>query len=294
MIFMGINGIININPIILIGVLPMGLNRADILKGIDQLGIESKIVCIHSSLKSFGFVEGGAQTIVNAFLDEGYTILAPTFSMDYLIHPPKDDRPLRNGCNYENYSDNFSHSNNIFTTKSQIIDRESMGAIPYEILKMPNRDRGYNPLNSFTAIGPRSKELVSEQSPIDVYAPLRKLYELDGYIILMGVDLTRMTAIHYAEELAGRNLFIRWAKGLDGQPIRVSVGSCSKGFNNFNPLLKNTEKRVWVGESLWRIFPMRKVVDLCTEAIRDNQMITHCGNDSCEKCRDAVQGGPIL
>ena len=272
----------------------MNVSREDILKGIEQIGLESKVVCIHSSLKSFGFVKGGAQTIVNAFLDRGYTILVPTFSYDYSISPPEDDRPLRNGCNYEDWDQNSAGSNKIFTVESHDISRESMGAIPYEILKMPKKDRGYNPLNSFTAIGPRSKELVWGQSPIDVYAPLRKLYELNGYIILMGVDLTRMTAIHYAEELAGRNLFIRWAKGLDGKPIRVSIGSCSEGFNNFEPLLKNIEKRVRVGKSLWRVFPIREALDICADAINKNQMITHCGNQNCLRCRDAVQGGPIL
>ena len=50
------------------------------IKGYRTDRAESKVVCIHSSLKSFGFVKGGAQTIVNAFR-QGYTILVPTFLM---------------------------------------------------------------------------------------------------------------------------------------------------------------------------------------------------------------------
>ncbi len=272
----------------------MNVRKADIIEAINQLNLDNKIVCIHSSLKSFGFVEGGAKTIINAFLDKGYTILVPSFTYDYALSPPVDDRPPRNGYNYNVHYDDSSRKDKIFTVQSNDISKNDMGAIPYEILRMPERHRGYNPLNSFTAIGPRAAELVAGQSPIDVYAPLKKLYEMGGYIILMGVDLTRMTAIHYAEEMAGRNLFIRWANGLDGKPIRVCTGSCSGGFNKFEPMLNNIERRIMVGKSLWRLFPMKEAMDICASAIKKDQHITRCENQDCERCRDAVQGGPIL
>ncbi len=272
----------------------MRVNRANILKAIDHLNIESRAVCIHSSLKSFGFVEGGAKTIIDAFLDRGYTILVPTFSYDYCIYPPKNDRPLRNGCDYANFYGATPNNDKIFTIYSNNITIESMGAIPYEVLKMHDRERGYNPINSFTSIGPMAKDLVVNQSATDVYAPLKKLYDICGYVILMGLDLTRMTAIHYAEERSGRNCFVRWANGLNGEPIRVSTGSCSRGFNNFEPILNKVEKRILVGKSLWRIFPMRETIDLAVNAIKENQMITYCGDPQCERCRDAVQGGPII
>ena len=51
-----------------------------------------------------------------------------------------------------------------------------------------------------------------------------------GYVILMGVGLESMTALHLAEEMAGRRLFQRWANGPDGEAMRVSVGGCSRGF----------------------------------------------------------------
>ena len=35
---------------------------------------------VHSSLASFGRVEGGAAAVVQAFLDEGCTIVVPAFS----------------------------------------------------------------------------------------------------------------------------------------------------------------------------------------------------------------------
>lgn len=271
----------------------MILDRTHILRAVRELSLQGEGVCIHSSLKSFGYLEGGALAIIEAFLDEGCTILVPTFTYNYSIHPPADDRPLRNGCSYEDYREVPQKAGGIYTVECDDI-LEGMGAIPREALKMSGRHRGNNPFNSFTAIGPRSRELIIYQSPMDVYGPLKKLYDIKGYIILMGVDLTSMTSIHYAEEVAGRNLFVRWAKDLDGKPMRVSIGSCSNGFNNFAPILRGIERRLKVGESLWRVFPMRETIDLCAEAIRKNPYITYCQDPQCEKCRDAVQGGPIL
>lgn len=272
----------------------MSVNRIDIVKGIKGLNLNSDVVCLHSSLKSFGFVEGGAATIIDAFLEQGYTILTPAFTYDYAILPPKEDRPSRNGCDYDDYREGSSDQEKIFTVESKAISKESLGALPYEVLQRPERKRGYNPINSFSSIGPQAESLISEQTSQDVYSPLEKLYHMDGYIIMMGVGLTSMTAIHYAEQRSGRNLFIRWANDLDGRPIRVSIGSCSRGYDIFDPILERIEKRIRVGKSVWRVFPMRETIDICTKAIKENQMITHCNYENCERCRDGVQGGPIL
>ena len=271
----------------------MSIGKIDVLKAIESLSLNNATVCIHSSLKSFGHVEGGASSIINAFLDSGCTILVPGFIYSNSI-PAPERSPLRNGLDYDNNDENISAYNKIFTVESNDISKDSLGIIPYEILQMPHRKRGHNPINSFTAIGPKATELVADQSAIDVYSPLRKMYDNNGYVILIGVTLKRMTAIHWAEQKAGRTLFVRWANGYDGKPMRVSVGSCSEGFDKFDCILKPVERNIKVGDSNWRVFPMKQIVDLCANAIMEDPMITHCGNPECERCNDAVQGGPIL
>src|SRR5690606_19430534 len=115
-----------------------------------------------------------------------------------------------------------------------------------------------------------------------------------GYIILMGVDLTRMTAIHLAEEKAGRCLFRRWANDSNGNIAEVTVGGCSKGFNKFNEILKDIESRAIVGKSIWRIYPSQLLLERVTEKILFDPYITHCGDSNCERCNDAVLGGPLI
>ena len=94
-----------------------------------------------------------------------------------------------------------------------------------------------HPLNSFAAVGPRAAELVAAQSPTDVYGPIRELAAQNGTILLIGVRLNRMTAIHLAEQQSGRRLFLRWARDTDGQVRMVEVGSCSEGFPALEPTL---------------------------------------------------------
>jgi aminoglycoside 3-N-acetyltransferase len=57
-----------------------------------ELGVmKGDVLFIHSSYKSFGGVEGGPQTVINALLDvigvEG-TLIMPTFNYDFLKGTP--------------------------------------------------------------------------------------------------------------------------------------------------------------------------------------------------------------
>ncbi len=272
----------------------MMIDKNNIIDAIKELGIINKSVCIHSSLKSFGHVEGGAETIIQAFLDTDCTILVPAFADMFEVFPPTDMRPKRNGAGDYSYFENKEYRiSSIFTTDCNDITKEEMGAIPQAIINMPTRKRGNNPLNSFVAIGKNADNLVKNQSIENVYAPLQELCNQNGVILLMGVTLDSATIIHYSEQVAGRKPFIRWANNLYGKTSFVSAGGCSDGFNNFSDLLKPIEKVVTVGESIWRYFPAREMVDICKEAIITVPNITHCQSPYCDRCNDAMLGGPI-
>jgi aminoglycoside 3-N-acetyltransferase len=111
--------------------------------------------------------------------------------------------------------------------------------------------------------------------------------------VLIGVGLTRMTLIHLAEKRSGRNPFPRWANGADGVPMMVEAGSCSEGFLKLEPALAPVTKERRVRDSRWQILPAKAAMNIATHAIRRNQRITHCGQ-RCDRCDDAVRGGPTL
>jgi len=269
------------------------VTAADITAVINALNLSHKPICLHASLRSFGWVVGGAETVVQAFLSCGCTILGPTFSWGFAVPPPIEQRPPRNGWDYDADEGSVAGIGRIYTSFSQEIDQD-MGAIPRAILAHPKRVRGEHPLCSFTAIGPFAGQLIANQSHQHVFGPLEALVQADGLLLLMGVGLTKMTLLHLAEKQAGRTLFRRWANGPTGQPITVEVGGCSDGFDQFRPYLEPTVINRLIGQSQWLIFPAHKVLTQAVTAIRQQPSITCCCRPDCERCRDAIAGGPIL
>ena len=265
----------------------------DIANAVPRMGLSGLPVCVHASLRSFGWVDGGAPAVVKGLLTEGCTVLVPTFSWTFAVPPPAKLRRPRNGWDYDTWEASSVGEGRIFTPDSNEIDVEDMGAIPASVLAMPERLRGYHPLSSFSAIGPLAAQLTSGQMPLHVWAPLEALAEAGGSVVLMGVGLQEMTLLHLAEQRAGRNPFRRWANGADGEPIEVESGGCSDGFENLRSALLSLQKECVVGNSRWLIFPASLTLEVAAAAIRADPMITHCGKPH-GRCNDAVLGGPLL
>ena len=99
----------------------MVVTQQDIQQVLRELGLQGQIVCLHSSLRSFGHVAGGAIAVLRACLDEGITILVPTFSSVFAVAPPPHHQFERNGWNYSAAS--ASSSERTFTP--DVLDRRS-------------------------------------------------------------------------------------------------------------------------------------------------------------------------
>lgn len=270
----------------------MVVTRQDIRRAIRALGLAGRPLCLHSSLRSFGHVAGGAPTVVRSFLEEGCTLLVPTFSSAFEAAPPPHLRFERNGWDYS-AGHAFAGPARAYTPEAADVDRD-MGAVPAAVLAWPGRVRGGHPLDSFTAVGPRSAELVGGQAPLDVYAPLTALAQAGGFVLLAGVGLERMTLLHLAEREAGRALFRRWARGANGRVTAVEVGGCSEGFGRLGPHLRPVMRTLLVGRSEWKSLPAEEALSRAAAAIREDPRVTHCGVATCARCNDAVAGGPIL
>jgi len=255
--------------------------------------LAGKPVCIHSSIKSFGGLEGGPGAIIDACLERDCTLVVPAFTYMLNVSPPPDQRPRQNGRDYSQSPDPSSSDKTYYRPEDNIISAKSMGALPVAVLEHPARVRGDHPLNSFAALGPRSQDLIQGQGPDRVYYPLEQLAQEGGFVILMGVDYTSLTLIHLAEHLAGRRLFKAWALDSQGKTIICDVGSCSNGFMNFASALDPVLREARVGESLWKILPAKEALDAAAGAIKVRPDITRCA-DNCLRCQDSIKGGPIF
>jgi aminoglycoside 3-N-acetyltransferase len=262
---------------------------ADISRSIHDAGLSKSVIALHSSLKSFGTLEGGPDTLVQAFLQAGCTLLVPTFS--YACQLPYQREIARNGAETRFGVEDIQAME--FDPRANLVSPD-MGSIPARILHTPGRVRGQHPLNSLTALGPLAESIIAEQAPLQPYGPYRWLYDYPrAWLVLIGVGLTRATPIHFAEQMAGRRLFHRWGLA-GGQAVECETGSCSEGFGNFDPCLRAIEQRIHVGPSLWRIDPFRDFVDRASRAIQANPAITHCDDPRCTRCNDMLLGGPLL
>jgi len=263
----------------------------DVTTGAHCAGLAGLPIVVHSSLRSFGFVEGGADTVIDGLLESGCTVVVPTFTYDFRLQPPSGQRLARNGWRYDDTL--LGSRSDVFSPVRNYVSPE-MGAIPSALLRRTNRTRSSHPANSMAAVGPLANEIIDTQTYLEVYGPFQKIAELGGKFVLMGVGLTSLTAIHLAEKLSGRELFRRWAEGPTGELLEIAVGSCSGGFDSLSDSIEPIESSVIVGNSCWRVLPAKLAICRFTEAILREPEITDCKRPQCERCPDAIAGGPIL
>ena len=256
----------------------------------ERMGLAGRPLLVHSSLSSFGWVIGGSGAIIDGLLEPGCTVMVPSFTGAFTVPPPEDQRPERNGWDYVEQHGPNAGVGRVYSPDNKEIDRD-MGAISAAVLSKDGAVRGDHPICPFAAVGPAARELIAGQAPLDVFAPIRQLGRLDGVIVMMGVGLNSMTALHLAEQISGRQPFRRWANGPDGVPMQAAVGGCSRGFPRMDSLLASLERRTQVGQSVWRVFPAQPLLDRAAHVVREQPKLTHCGDVSCLRCDDAVAGG---
>ena len=108
--------------------------------------------------------------------------------------------------------------------------------------------------------------------------------EASGWVLLMGVDQTVNTSIHYAEVLAGRKQFVRWALTQEGVVECPGFPGCSDGFQAVSPPLQDVIRTVEIGESLVQAIPLVHLVDTACAMIKANPMALLCDREDCERC----------
>ena len=157
----------------------------EILKqGFSDLGIRAGMkLMVHSSLKSFGYVEGGADTVIDALMElltpEG-TLMMPSFN---------HEAPYLQGEIFD-----ISHTP---TTN---------GLIPDTFWRRPGVSRSLNPTHPFAAWGKDRERYTRDHqktSAMGPDSPLGRLMEDGGYCLLLGVGYGRNTFHHYVESCEG-------------------------------------------------------------------------------------------
>jgi aminoglycoside 3-N-acetyltransferase len=261
----------------------------------DELAPPDRPLMLHASLRSFGApIAGGADALIDALLTRGRTVMVPAFTEpQFGLAAPVNLRPARNGIDYATLPEVPQLAKDAAYAVDCGLINPDLGVLPAALIGRGGAVRGEHPLNSFAALGPLAEELIAAQSPADVYGPIRELAARAGLFLLIGVGLNKMTALHLAEQKSGRHLFLRWAQGANGQASMFEVGSCSEGFPRLEPALHPYARTAVIGGSRWQAYPAGQTLTAATKAITEDQGITHCPDNNCLLCRDAIAGGPI-
>ena len=258
------------------------LTRDQIAAALRALGLPAgAIVFTHSSMSSIGYVEGGADTIVDAFLDilspEG-TLVVPTFT--------------------------FAHGNDDNRVFDSARDPSEMGRLTEVTRTRPGARRSCHLLHSVAALGAHAEEITASHGPSAWAAdgPFWKLYELDAHILLLGVPYLRCTFFHVVEQLV-QVPYRRWrevearVQDRDGsqRPLLTLIYSPKPGFagNDFNKLGALLEERGLVqvgtvGNAVARVFRARAVLEVGLAQYRKDPLLFVMTADRCTPLRDGV------
>ncbi|HMO55911.1 MAG TPA: AAC(3) family N-acetyltransferase [Roseiflexaceae bacterium] len=155
-------------------------------------------IIVHTSLRSLGWVIGGAQAYIQALLQAvgtSGTLMMPTQSWRNLdpesgAHPgvPEHWWPLIR-VQWPAYDPATTPTN-------------GMGVVAELFRTWPGARRSQHPTRSFAAIGPNAERLLAThalEEPFGEDSPVGQLYALDGSILLVGVDHESNTSLHLAE-----------------------------------------------------------------------------------------------
>jgi aminoglycoside 3-N-acetyltransferase len=171
--------------------------RAELVAALRALGVESgRDTIVHSAMSRIGFVDGGADTVVDALIEvvgPRATLLMPVYPMQRnMTETMQDPTP-------------FDVAN----------DKSYMGKITDIFRQRPGVLRSAHPTHSVAALGPDAAAYTAEHhksgSPCGPGSPFRRLSEKKGQIVCIGTGVGKVTSHHTVEDL------------IEGFPIDVYV-----------------------------------------------------------------------
>lgn len=233
-----------------------------------RLGLERGMdVLVHSSLSSLGYVVGGTVTVVQSLMDvvtTAGTLVMPTHSTDY-SEPSYWQHPAVPTAWWPIIRQAMPAFDPRTTPTRQ------MGAIVETFRTWPDVRRSDHPAVSFAAWGRHAERIVAGHSldfAVGEGSPLARLYELDGWVLLLGVGHANNTSFHLAEYRVPDPTVIE-----QGAPVREhgrrvwrtyrDIELCDTVFPSIGEALERTGlvQIGDVGSATARLVPQRSAVD---------------------------------
>lgn len=249
------------------------LGRDEVARQLRALGVrEGRVLLVHTSFRAVRPVEGGPHGLIEALraaLGPQGTLVMPSWTGD-------DDA--------------------VFDPASTAA-AEDLGVVADTFWRMPGVARSNHPF-AFAAAGPRAAEITFDPLPLPPHireSPVGRVHDLDGQVLLLGVNHDADTTLHLAELSAG--VPYRIPKHItvmrDGRPVRVEYGEndiCGERFVLADGWLRERglQAEGRVGHADARLARARDVVAVTLEHLRaDPLLFLHPPGAGCEECDEA-------
>ncbi len=251
---------------------PARLTKEELKAELSRLGVRPGMkVMVHSSLKSFGYVEGGADTVIDGLMElitpEG-TLVMPSFN---------HEAPYEQGEIYD-------------VARTPTIN----GIIPDTFWRRPGVERSINPTHPFAAWGKDARRYTEDHqktSAMGPDSPLGRLMEDGGYCLLLGVGYTRNTFHHYVEtcegapclRLRGEVYPVRLADGTETSAHTWSWrgGRCPIDDGAlYAPLMASIDRHARIGDADVTLYKLSEGYEVIARCLREGL----AGYPPCSRC----------
>jgi aminoglycoside 3-N-acetyltransferase len=248
------------------------IDRETLEKKFRYLGLgEGDRVVVHSSLRSIGPVDGGAETVVAALiglLGPNGLLAAPTFNFRVTRFDP-DETPSR------------------------------MGRITEVVRTWPGAVRSWHPTHSVTAIGADAEALCAGHhlvGGLSVDSPLDRLAFSGGWVLLIGVGHNRNSSIHIGEARAPTPWLRRepvegtlTVRGREATIPLLEPPGCSEAFGAAEGELRRRGaiRDGEIGQASAQLMRGRDLIETVIDLMRDDPALFLCTNPACPRCSTA-------
>jgi len=247
------------------------ISKEDILFSLELMDIKKgDVLLIHSALTSIGNVEGGADTVIDAFLEavgEEGTIVMSTLT-------------------------GWTSPFDAISTPSAV------GLISEKFRKRSNALRSLHPVHSVAAVGKYADFITRDHDKCETGCgegtPYLKIRDLNGKIILLGVDMDRNTMMHSLEEAIDavylRTLDIPAPTYIEGYKDKTfTLKKFPPGHRDFlriTPYLRRKEAMIEgkVGSAVVKVIDAVKLFEIGLELLKNDPMLFICHNPNCNSC----------
>ena len=193
---------------------PYPFTREILAQHLAQLGVKAGMVLlVHAALSKLGYVPGGPVTVIQALQDvltPAGTLVMPTHTSDY-SEPSEWQNPPVPAAWQPIIREHYPAFDPALTPTRQ------MGAMAELFRTWPGVVRSNHPQVSFAAWGQYAEQITADHSlPFGMgdESPLARVYDLDGFVLLLGVGHQNNSSFHLGEYRAGIRPFIT-----EGAPI---------------------------------------------------------------------------